>query len=417
MKKLLVDVSVIAVLTLVLLEFVLQVGGWIISRPGLEQAIHTGKHIKILCLGDSHTYGLFLNRDQAWPSVLEKQLRVQGFPDVEVVNLAYPGTNSHRVRYSIEAMMADVKPDYVIMMLGSNDYWTTPLDIQSDGESVVARFMRMHVRLYKLYTFLMRTHDAHAGYFLEDTLRHIHEEPEIAALENIKKVMAFYQIEVGVGGDGGDSPYAVWQDNKLSLKTIVDEIKNSNVEGRVWDKTQEITDTGTFNLMQLKTILTAKLHIASYKLDGAGGVVGYGNSEYRLGSTAQENTEKINGKQASADLADNLNYIIKVVREGRAEPLLMTYHFQVKYVYANDVIRRVAEEDRVPLIDIHSAILSVCKPFTCRQLLFTDLHPNIQGQIFIADNVRDFLLNTVFNGTASQGQQKNTSVSSSAVQE
>ena len=111
-----------------------------------------------------------------------------------------------------------------------------------------------------------------------------------------------------------------------------------------------------------------------------------------LGATLAGNeSEHVDGKKASLSLADNLAFITNVIKKHNAEPILMTYHFQVKYVYANDVIRKVSDGLNIKRIELHKAILAVCKPFLCPQLLFSDLHPNVAGQIFIADQVKVFM--------------------------
>lgn len=394
-QKLLLDSLLIAIFAIVLLELVLHVASFVLSRPQVKSAINSSPHTRILCLGDSHTYGLFLNREQAWPAVLEKQLREQGYSGVEVVNLAYPGTNSYRVRHSIESMMEDVRPDYVILMLGANDYWTTPLDVANNTEGALGHFVRKYSRIYKLIMFIMKTGEAKTEYYLEDTLRNVHEEQEEEAMENIRKALEFYKIEVVDGVDG--VAYAVSQDKKISLKDIVAGIKSGQSEKQILPDLQEVTDTGFLNLVILEDLLKKHLQLNSKALGNSGKLVAYGENEYRLGPSFGEGGEQVNGKKASEDLAGNLAYIASIVKASNAEPLLMTYHFQVKYVYANDVIRKVAAEKQIPLIDLHHAILEVCKPFVCPQLLFSDLHPNEHGQVFIADKVGAFLQKNILN--------------------
>lgn len=113
------DFVAISVIALLLLELVLQCASYFFERP-LAALNPTTRHPRVLCLGDSHTYGLFLERQQAWPSMLEEALHKRGVVNAEVINLAYPGTNSYRVRHSIESMLEEIKPDIVILMLCVN---------------------------------------------------------------------------------------------------------------------------------------------------------------------------------------------------------------------------------------------------------------------------------------------------------
>ena len=91
-------IIIVTLLTLVLLEGVLQVAAVFIDKHQQpSQWLHPGR-VRILTLGDSNTYGLYLQADQAYPSLLEQQWNAH-HPDnrIEVINLGFPGTNSSRV--------------------------------------------------------------------------------------------------------------------------------------------------------------------------------------------------------------------------------------------------------------------------------------------------------------------------------
>jgi len=383
------DFLVISFVTLLLLELVLQCASYFFERPLTELGSAT-RHPRVLCLGDSHTYGLFLERQQAWPAMLEESLHKRGIVNAEVINLAYPGTNSYRVRHSIESMMEEIKPDIVVLMLGANDYWTSPLDAVTETEGKVESFLKKHVRIYKLLMFAVKTEEVKTGhYFLEDALRNIHQDSKEEAAANLRKALSFFKIEARQMENG--EWYAVWQDEKLSFDEILDAIRQKNSGEIPSIDSQKITDSGFLNLGYFKNILKEKLKVSAQKIESEGEIVGYGGGTYRLGATFSGNGGSVKGKQASENLADNLRFIADVVQAHQAQPILMAYHFQVKYVYANDVIRAVAAERQLPLIDMYKAILPICRPFSCRQLLFSDLHPNAQGQVFIAETVDKFL--------------------------
>jgi hypothetical protein len=118
---------------------------------------------RVLCLGDSNTYGLYLpDRALAYPQQFERLWNeaVQT-PPVEVLNLGYPGTNSSRLRRDLPRMLETFRPDVVIVMVGSNDFWTAPVP-PSDPTGLGARlvqFLRAHSRLYQLAYMLRRAHD------------------------------------------------------------------------------------------------------------------------------------------------------------------------------------------------------------------------------------------------------------------
>lgn len=73
----------------------------------------------IVALGDSLTAGLGLDPDQAYPALLERQLRAEGFT-ARVVNAGVSGdTSAAALRRAVWAMDGDVR--IMIVALGGND--------------------------------------------------------------------------------------------------------------------------------------------------------------------------------------------------------------------------------------------------------------------------------------------------------
>jgi lysophospholipase L1-like esterase len=142
-----------------LLEAGLQLGALVLKLTATPTPISwlTGGR-RILCLGDSNTYGVRLERreEQAWPSRLESLWNQAGHvPPVEVLNVSYPGTNSSRLLRDFPEMLDVFRPDLVLVMVGVNDGWTAsvPVASTSETEGCVA-FLRRHSRVYKLFTLM-----------------------------------------------------------------------------------------------------------------------------------------------------------------------------------------------------------------------------------------------------------------------
>jgi lysophospholipase L1-like esterase len=89
-----------------------------INSLGLrEREIKTAKDTsyRILCFGDSWTYGWGVAEEQAWPRRLEAYLKAQGRTHVEVVNCGQSGQYSYRYRQLIERIVPLLKPDLVLV--------------------------------------------------------------------------------------------------------------------------------------------------------------------------------------------------------------------------------------------------------------------------------------------------------------
>jgi lysophospholipase L1-like esterase len=112
-------------------EAALQIGAVALRLAGREERdAHPPGDRRILCLGDSNTYGIFVRPNQSYPRQLEALFSQRdGQPPVEVLNLGYPGTNSSRLASQFREMLASIEPDQVIVMIGVNDFWTRPVPV------------------------------------------------------------------------------------------------------------------------------------------------------------------------------------------------------------------------------------------------------------------------------------------------
>ncbi len=79
----------------------------------------TGKALKLVAFGDSLIAGYMLPADEAFPSVLEKALRADGF-DVDVVNAGVSGDTASDGAARLAWTLGD-GADGVILELGAND--------------------------------------------------------------------------------------------------------------------------------------------------------------------------------------------------------------------------------------------------------------------------------------------------------
>ncbi len=148
-------------LGLLFLEAAFQVGAFVVRATGRElpAAWVTGR-FRVLCIGDSNTYGLWLDRSDAYPQQLESLWTEEVVqPKAEVINIGIPGMNSSRVVRDFPRFVDAFDPDLVIVMVGVNDFWTLPFDI--GGAEVVGRnVIQRRSLVYKLYYLIARSFDA-----------------------------------------------------------------------------------------------------------------------------------------------------------------------------------------------------------------------------------------------------------------
>lgn len=93
-----------------------------INSMGLRgNEINPDRRWTILALGDSFTFGAGVNFEDTFVYVLEKRLRSQFEPGVEVVNAGYAGATIDHELVVFERQGLPLKPDVVILQFFTND--------------------------------------------------------------------------------------------------------------------------------------------------------------------------------------------------------------------------------------------------------------------------------------------------------
>ena len=192
---------------LVTLEAGLQIAARLLkdeSRAGIARFVTQRQ--RVLFLGDSNTYGLYVEHSQAYPAVFERAWN-ERYADrpIEVVNLAYPGTNSSRILRELPHILRSFRPDTIVLMVGSNDYWTTPV-APAEASSFAMRageWLWDWSRVYRLLFMLRRTVAARS-------------ELSIEANERGNEAMLRYGGDSIVLGFEGRPAYAAFQTPMIS---------------------------------------------------------------------------------------------------------------------------------------------------------------------------------------------------------
>jgi lysophospholipase L1-like esterase len=110
-----------------------------------------GAAFRILCIGDSHTYGAGLPEDQSYPAHLQRQLDERSPGGFSVINLGVPGLNTSQMRARLPLQVARYQPDLVIAWAGVNNAWNVAgRDLADAGWLDVIESAAMRSRLYRL---------------------------------------------------------------------------------------------------------------------------------------------------------------------------------------------------------------------------------------------------------------------------
>ncbi|UCE86336.1 MAG: hypothetical protein JSU66_00895 [Deltaproteobacteria bacterium] len=140
--------------TLLLLELLLQLGSLFASDRA--SAWRTGATHRILCVGDSHTWGAGVSREDAYPSHLQRRLDAREPGAYSVMNLGLPGMSTTQVRRRLGTWLSRYEPDALIVWAGVNDAWNrAEVEPEPGLAGVRLRALMSHLRLVRLVTVWM----------------------------------------------------------------------------------------------------------------------------------------------------------------------------------------------------------------------------------------------------------------------
>jgi len=101
------------------LSYQVQINSLGLRGPEIERTPPPGR-TRVLALGDSMTFGFYLEEDETWPRQLEAELRRSG-ADVEVVNAGVGGWSiDSETQFALERGLA-LEPDHVVVGFCTND--------------------------------------------------------------------------------------------------------------------------------------------------------------------------------------------------------------------------------------------------------------------------------------------------------
>lgn len=267
---------------LLLTEGLLQAGALIAgSTRGTVLGLSTRSNV-VLCLGDSNTYGFGVEPTESYPARLQELLG----DEADVINLGFPGMNSSRVRRDFRRMIEVSRPQLVLLMIGVNDSWTAPVEVDEgdDSRSSLRSLMWKYSRTYRLLFMLER---------------------------------------------------ALWR-----------------------QKPKVVSQVGSLGAKRESRI------------------VRYAGQRFTLGFEA-EGSGLLQGWELI--YRRNMAAIQRIADAEGVRLVVLTYPSSGwNYAAATEVVRQVARELGLPLIDLGESFTARCKP-DCRELFFRDGHPTAEG--------------------------------------
>lgn len=111
------QILVAALLAVLVLEVSLQLAAALHRVDRGQRGLRSQHHV-VLCVGDSHTWGL----GEGYPKRLAERLSERS-DQFRVINLGVPGTNTSQLRHRFDAWLERYRPRLVVVWAGINNKW------------------------------------------------------------------------------------------------------------------------------------------------------------------------------------------------------------------------------------------------------------------------------------------------------
>jgi lysophospholipase L1-like esterase len=133
-------------------------------------------------------------------------------------------------------MLVTFRPDFTIVMIGANDFWTTPVDPKPESAPESARgdelfrFVERHSRLYKLAYMAARAKDASEAEAAEELL--VPRTPLRGDRQELRKKATFGDetFELGYSRNSRPNRVKAREDMRSNLESIVERARDDGTQ-------------------------------------------------------------------------------------------------------------------------------------------------------------------------------------------
>jgi len=340
MIKLVKQTLLIALITLAGFEFVLQLGTWVMTSVGLHKNNNqfVTNNVRVLAVGDSNTYGMYLPANESYPAQLEALWNQQNKPKLEILNLGYPGSPSNKLVSMLPALLEKLQPDILLVKVGVNDILFPSMPAEITDISPLQKYkiwLDNHSRVMRLFNIFRRSRLSSQDIDMGERL-----VLDWKTTEERNAAIFDWKIKRNILGSDKDESLLHFKLGDKSVALLGEPV-------RVGDQTLFLLDRSTKNA----TVSTLP------------------------------------------QLENNLTTIKKYCVDRGIKMLLVSYAAsEESYAGANNAISHFAQSAQVPFVDMRKTFKSLCPDQVhCAEYFFPDLHPTAKGYHVEALAVMDSL--------------------------
>lgn len=381
MKPILLRLTLGLLLTLLAAEGILQLASlythWKYQR---EIPILQPSTIRVLCLGDSNVYGLYLPKEDSWPSQLQTLLDAQHPGRYQVINLGFPGTQTFRILESLPDMLAATQPDQVLFLAGVNDllFGTSALQPTPSWADRLQTYWRQHIHLYRLFKIMQANRHPGVSNRHDDHFKALQSLGTLTGTEAKATLASLYDSILaatpGLGITLDDNRFSLdYKDASIDLNPVLSDIQRHSGDIHAMYKAHLMPLVDLYELTGLKP--------------QSNDVLSFNNARFELSPISGDthNTKEL--------IKHNILSAQSVSHKANARFYVLSYaskqHF---YGVANRIFRSMAKASTIALLDLEPAISAQCHTADCPVLFFPDQHPTAKGYALMAEQIAQYLL-------------------------
>lgn len=359
--------------------------------------------VRVLCVGDSFTFGVGASAGRSYPEQLEAVLRRRFGQSVDVVNDGVPSYNSSQVLRRLPQVLARARPCVVVALVGLNNAWNTtygPMGLPGESRLEGWRRWLESLRLVRL-------------------VRQAGVDPQAMSPSG------FLRLD-GQGDDNGQrGPADVqWVRHGQSMlgQRLFEEAAEAFTKARAANPANadamvglaavrmmkgEVIDHDTEQLLHealrinprnwtAHLILAASLMRQMRQEDA--------QREFQAASALnQEFVRSLMPLSAGRDLPAAVDYMDRWLAQdlqamaGQAQAagakfVMMTYPDSLRTRPLSDLLRRVAAREALPLIDLDEVFRALPEDHRNALIASDGFHTNADGNALVADTVGEALV-------------------------
>ena len=133
---------------LILAELALQVASFFVASRASDNPLRAHR---ILCVGDSHTFGSGIPATESYPAALQNFLDERAPGTYTVINLGVPGMSTAQLLRRLPQFVRLYRPETVVVWVGINNAWNrADMDLRESGWLARLDGLATRSRLYRL---------------------------------------------------------------------------------------------------------------------------------------------------------------------------------------------------------------------------------------------------------------------------